>query len=153
MKLKGILCLAVLTMTLLSLGCTASPFQKAVTEGDQNTVRALLQSNHGVAVNIQDKDGRTYLMEAAERGHLYVVNELTNSGAKLDIQDNSGQTALMMAAAKGRVSVVRALLEKGANISLTDNAFGFSALNFAQENGQKEVLIVLERAVEKKQRK
>ncbi len=42
MKIRGILCLALMATVVIGLGCAASPFQKADIDGDQKTEWKLL---------------------------------------------------------------------------------------------------------------
>jgi ankyrin repeat protein len=63
-----------------------------------------------VAIDVQDKYGRTALIGAAWAGHKEVVEVLLATGkVAIDIQDKDGQTALMMAAWRGHKDVVEML--------------------------------------------
>jgi len=53
---------------------------QAAREGDTETVKALIES--GADVSTKDKDGRTALTRAKEKGHKEVVKILKKSGAK-----------------------------------------------------------------------
>lgn len=72
-------------------------------------------------VNARQKDGKTLLHYAANRGHLDVAALLLQKGAHIDSQDNDGKTPLHEAMAYSRFPVARLLLEKGANVNLKDN--------------------------------
>ena len=50
----------------------------------------------GAEVNIQENDGWTALMLAAQNGHVDCLRELVVSGAEVNIQNNDGWTALMV---------------------------------------------------------
>jgi ankyrin repeat protein len=56
------------------------------------TVGTLRRANE--TVNAQNKDGRTALHLAAQRGNLEIAEMLVNAGAKTDVRDNGGETAL-----------------------------------------------------------
>ncbi|MDR2663731.1 MAG: ankyrin repeat domain-containing protein [Treponema sp.] len=93
----------------------------------------------GISVNTQDKDGRTFLMEAVDRrGGEGLVRYLLEAKADPNIRDKEGRTALMEAWESG---VVRLLLDYGADPRAADH-MGRTALhhNFYRE---KELLALL----------
>ena len=131
-------------MIIAIVGCAGSPFERAIRKGDAITVKSLLYE--GVAVNVQDREGSTYLMEAAELGHVNVLNVLLDFKADPDLQDTTGKTALMKAAMNNHPGVVKILVERGADIKLKDKEYGYSALDFAVEIGHPEVVEILKNA-------
>jgi ankyrin repeat protein len=67
-----------------------------------------------VEADSKDKDKRTPLSWAAERGHGAVVKLLVEKGADVKSKDTSyGQTPLLRAAANGHEAAVKLLVEKG----------------------------------------
>ena len=61
---------------------------------NENTSRARELINSQAEVNIQDKEGKTPLIWAAEKGHEELMMELMKAGAKLDATDAQGRTVL-----------------------------------------------------------
>ena len=85
----------------------------AARAGDLGRVEALLAD--GVAVDAPNRYGATALFFAADRGHLEVVQRLTDAGAALGASDRFYQmTALSRAAGAGHREVVFFLLGRGA---------------------------------------
>ena len=91
-------------------------WEHAVLSGDQEVVRALLQS--GAGVNARDRYGQTALMLAAHRGHAAIVELLIEHGADLDVTAKYSLSALMLAVIAGHEGIVRALMRAGADRSL-----------------------------------
>ncbi|KAG8239872.1 hypothetical protein J437_LFUL019411, partial [Ladona fulva] len=70
-------------------------------------VRFLLQ--HGVDVNSATSAGYTPLHQAAQQGHVLIINLLLESRASPNAVTNQGQTALSIAQKLGYISVVETL--------------------------------------------
>ena len=103
-------------------------------------VQALLQ--HNADPNLQDKDGKTALMWAVEKGRTICLKLLIENGADPNLQDKYGKTALMFAAQKGHTTCLEALLSKGANPNLQENN-GRTALMYATGWGKTDCLKAL----------
>jgi ankyrin repeat protein len=82
--------------------------------------------------NKREKDGRTVLHLAAERGFEGVVLWLLGRKADPNVADNFGWTALHLAAEGGHEGVVRLLLDRGADPNATDH-FERTALQWTVE--------------------
>ncbi|TVQ84887.1 MAG: hypothetical protein EA357_02015 [Micavibrio sp.] len=67
--------------------------------------------------DVQNRYGKTALMEAVHRGYDDTVVLLLEAGAKTEISDNSGQTALAMAQQLGHDDCIRTLIAYGADTS------------------------------------
>lgn len=79
--------------------------------------------NEGIDINIQDKNGRTALMEAASRGNYKIVKLLIDRGAKINLKSNLGETAIHLSVKLYPCfPLVKLLVEKGAAVNATDNA-------------------------------
>jgi ankyrin repeat protein len=93
---------------------------KEVSLGDIRGDYVPLLLENGTPVNIQDKDGRTFLMEAAgrlgDRGQL--VRYLLEAKADPAVRDKEGRTALMEARESG---AARLLLDYGADPGAADH--------------------------------
>jgi hypothetical protein len=85
-------------------------FLKAVTDGDEDTMRRLLAQ--GIDINAADsKNGWTALMIASQNGNEAIVRLLLAQGVNINVADFADWTALMIAAHHGQAKVVIRLLE------------------------------------------
>ncbi|KWX12249.1 Protein 21.1 [Giardia duodenalis assemblage B] len=92
---------------------------------------------------LTDRNGRTGLMVAAERGYLGIIHLLIPYEAKMQMSGrgwNNGTTALMLAASKGNVEACRILLPIEGRMQ---NKEGRTALMFAAWNGCTECVKLL----------
>lgn len=104
---------------------------------------------HGADVNAKDSYNGTGLIRAAHRGHWQVVDRLVAAGTDLDHVNRLSWTALLEAVILGdggpdHQKVVRSLVDAGADRSVRDNG-GKTALDHAREDGQDDVVALLER--------
>ncbi len=67
------------------------------------------------SVNLQDKYGKTALMQAAAMGAEDIVTILLKNGANPNLQDQNGRTALMEANSKKHAQLAQILLNAGAS--------------------------------------
>lgn len=84
-------------------------------------------------VNAVTSTNETLLHEAAEHGHLSIIELLIRKGATLDLQDSKGHTALHRAASRGHTNKVSALIQAGAPIYTLDLQ-GKTPVHLAAEN-------------------
>jgi ankyrin repeat protein len=97
-----------------------------------------------VEADSKDKDKRTPLSWAAERGHGAVVKLLVEKGADVKSKDTSyGQTPLLRAAANGHEAAVKLLVEKGADVESKDTSYGRMPLWWAAANRHEAVVKLL----------
>lgn len=76
---------------------------------------------NGTDLNIQDNDGKTALMYAAEFSN-EIFELLIEKGADLNLKDNDGKTILMIVLDKLHpVEKTKLLIDKGADLNLQDN--------------------------------
>ena len=87
---------------------------------------------NGAEANAQDRNGKTSLMFAADRGNKDIAALLSKNG-DIDAQDTNGWTALMYAARKYSTATMQALKKAGANVNLK-NKDGKNAEMIAAEN-------------------
>ena len=80
----------------------------------------------GAAVDHTVKDGRTPLINAAQRGCVAMVDRLLAAGASVDKTSKDGTTPLFIAAAYKHLAVVRQLLAAGA---VVDTAASYGTLS------------------------
>jgi ankyrin repeat protein len=93
-------------------------------------------ASKGVKVDQRNSEGFTPLAMAAQLGWLEGAELLARRGANLNIQNNRGETPLILAVQKRDVPMVRLLLARGANVKITDNVAGYSALDYAKQDGR-----------------
>jgi len=100
--------------------CTQELLFEAVENGEREEVRRHVES--GFDINcIDQEDGYTALLLAAELGKPAIVEELLAAGAALDAKDSFGRTALYASAVAGHTEVVDALLRAGADVDGADD--------------------------------
>jgi ankyrin repeat protein len=99
---------------------------------------------HGAQANSTEKDGRTPLLLACEKGHVGVVRVLMehSEGQALFEPDRQGRTPLQLAAYWGHEEVVNLLLSNGDQVNVKDPD-GTTALLWACEEGHLGVVRVL----------
>ena len=93
-----------------------------------NSVRALVAA--GANVNLQDKTGKTALMNAVLHNNTEIVRVLVAARADLNLKDYYGWTALSEAAKEGYTEIVRVLIAAGAD---PDTLTPEQRARFAQE--------------------
>lgn len=104
-------------------------------DGDTCSKFVALLLQRGADVNRQDRDGRTVLSHACEKGHLEAVKVLVRNNADPEIVDTWGNTALMYATVEGHSHVVEFLVRAFKRLGLqTDrqNKVGNSAVKVAE---------------------
>ncbi len=94
------------------------------------------------ASDMAGRQGKSPLVEAAERGEMRVLRRLFADGAPPSTRDAKGRTPLMLAAAGGHAQAVGFLLEQGADARATD-ASGRTALMHAAARGATAVIDLL----------
>ena len=94
------------TSLLLSMGYGAAAVATAMASCD------------GDATQVDPKDGRTALHQAAMNGHADTIAPLVAAGAAINAVAKDGRTALHWAASMGRKAVVEELLRAGSDPSL-----------------------------------
>ncbi|WP_415407924.1 ankyrin repeat domain-containing protein [Sulfurovum sp. CS9] len=127
---------------------------EAIKNDSEENVRALVKA--GADINAPDGEiGATPLIWAAFRnGNKDIIKILLQSGAEVNRKargdskghDGAGWTALMTAAMAGYTDVVSQLLKAGANPNSVNKA-GKTAMDIAKEEGHKEIVRLLEKAV------
>jgi ankyrin repeat protein len=111
-----------------------TPLMIAAFKANKTVVQALLEK--GAAVN---KDGWTPLHYAAASGNNDIVQMLLDKSAALDALSPNNTTPIMMAARGGHILTVKLLLDAGADASLK-NQQGMTAIDFAREAGNNEIV-------------
>ncbi|WAO96059.1 Hypothetical protein NCS54_01372000 [Fusarium falciforme] len=119
-------------------------FLSYLAEGGDEIILAfvLASGKPSAAIEAVDKDGRTPLLLAAEKGHEAVVRLLLDRGAHTEAAYNDSRTPLSQAAENGREAVVRLLLDRGAHIEAVDN-YGRTPLWWAAAEGHEAIVRLL----------
>ncbi|GAB7140430.1 hypothetical protein RsTz2092_03780 [Deferribacterales bacterium RsTz2092] len=105
---------------------------KQVALGDADSVASWLVS--GGYVNIQDEDGNTPLLLAAEDGNDIILKLFLDLGADVNLANKYGYTPLFSAVANDHISTVRVLLSSGANANVS-TSYGTSFLDYVRARG------------------
>ena len=101
---------------------------------DSTWLGYLLQK--GANPNLADKKGTTPLMLATQLGYVDGIDWLVRKKAVVDQTNRSGETALILAVQLRNPEAVRALLKAGANPDKTDSRAGYSARDYAKQDGR-----------------
>lgn len=118
----------------------ATVIAEAVAEGNVEKVKELL--NDGIYPDIQDMDGWTPLMWAAQDGNVEIINILIEAGADPNMIDYYEETALTKAIYSNNIEAINALIPQGADPNKTDSS-GWTPLMYAATNGEIEPVKVL----------
>lgn len=101
---------------------------------DSTWLGYLLQK--GANPNLADKKGTTPLMLATQLGYVEGIDTLVRKKATVDQTNRSGETALILAVQLRNAEAVRALLKAGANPDKKDSRAGYSARDYAKQDGR-----------------
>jgi ankyrin repeat protein len=101
---------------------------------DSTWLGYLLQK--GANPNLADKKGTTPLMLATQLGYVDGIDWLVRKKAVVDQTNRAGETALILAVQLRNPEAVRALLKAGANPDKTDSRAGYSARDYAKQDGR-----------------
>ena len=88
----------------------------------------------GARPDLQDNQGNTPLLVAAQIGWAEGAEQLLARGAGVDQANSRGETALILAVQRRDLALVRLLLGQGADPNRTDSVAGYSALDYARRD-------------------
>ena len=96
----------------------------------------------GVDIEYKDKERRTALALATNKGNELVARLLLERGADPEFKNSRGDTALIVAAFSGFLSITQLLLENGADIE-SSNMYGDTSIIVAARQGHQSVVRLL----------
>jgi ankyrin repeat protein len=104
-----------------------------VVRGRDGTWLSYLLS-HGARPDIQDRDGNTPLLLAAQIGWVEGADVLLQRGANPNLANSQGETPLIYAVRAVNLRMVRLLMNHNADPNQTDNLQGYSAIDYAEQD-------------------
>lgn len=99
--------------------------------------------NRGARPDLQNNDGATALLLAAQIGWREGAERLLAGRANPNVQNNQGETPLIYAVRRFDSPMVRLLMANGADPNQTDSLSGSSALDYARQDRRGQALIPL----------
>ena len=97
----------------------------------------------GARADIQNQQGNTPLILAAQLGWLEGAELLLGRNASVDLPNSRGETPLIFAVQRGHLAMVRLLMAEGANPKRTDSVAGYSAIDYATRDGRNPAILKL----------
>jgi len=97
--------------------------------------------SRGARPDIQDNEGTTPLMVAAQIGWIEGADLLLRNGANPNLSNSRGETPLMFAVHNVSLPMVRLLMNHHANPNQTDNVQGYSALDYARQDRRASAIV------------
>ena len=110
-----------------------------ITRRDSTWLGYLLQK--GANPNLADKKGTTPLMLSTQLGYIDGIDWLVRKKAQVDQTNRSGETALILAVQLRNSEAVRVLLKAGANPDKKDSRAGYSARDYAKQDGRATAIV------------
>ncbi|MDN5795361.1 MAG: ankyrin repeat domain-containing protein [Intrasporangium sp.] len=89
---------------------------------------------HGLPVDVTDREGNTLLMLAAYRGRAETAQALIARGADVDLRNDRDQSPVAGAIFKGEDDIVRALVAAGADLDAGTPTGRAAAVLFGREH-------------------
>ncbi|MGB5078462.1 MAG: ankyrin repeat domain-containing protein [Sphingorhabdus sp.] len=117
---------------------------------DSTWLGYLLQK--GANPNLADKKGITPLMLATQLNFLEGIDWLVTKKAQVDQVNKSGETALILAVQLRNAEATRALLKAGASPDKKDNRAGYSARDYARQDGRASAILAIIENADKKEK-
>ncbi len=112
-----------------------------ITRRDSTWLGYLLQK--GANPNLADKKGTTPLMLATQLNYVEGIDLLVKKKVQVDQTNRSGETALILAVQLRNAEAVRALLKAGANPDNKDSRVGYSARDYAKQDGRATAIVAI----------
>jgi ankyrin repeat protein/predicted esterase len=119
-----------------------TPFQHATRRSQFRAAELLIA--HGAKVNERDRQGRTGLHWAVEKGDVRFIKMLLENNALVNVKDDQGETPLHLAIKYGNLNAAELLVKNGANVNVENQSL-LTPVQLAARLRQKDVLAALER--------
>ena len=97
--------------------------------------------NRGARPDLQDNEGTTAMMLAAQIGWRDGVERLLIARADPNVANRRGETPLIFAVQRADVPLVHLLVANGANPNQTDFVTGSSALDYARQDPRRQAVL------------
>lgn len=97
----------------------------------------------GANPNLADKQGSTPLMLATQLNFIEGIDWLVKKNAQVDQTNRAGETALILAVQLRNGEAVRTLLKAGANPDKRDSRAGYSAREYAKQDGRASAIVAI----------
>jgi hypothetical protein len=95
----------------------------------------------GLKADTRNAQGLTPLAIAAQLGWVEGAELLARRGAGIDLPNARGETPLILAVQKRDLPMVRLLLSRGADPKRTDSVAGYSAIDYARQDGRAAAIV------------
>lgn len=99
--------------------------------------------SRGARPDLQNQNGDTPLMIAAQMGWVEAAEALIARRANVNLPNNGGETPLIRAVQQRDLAMVRLLMARGANPNHTDSVAGYSALDYARRDSRSAAILRL----------
>jgi ankyrin repeat protein len=97
----------------------------------------------GARPELQDNQGNTPLIVAAQIGWVEGAEALIGRRANVNTPNSRGETPLIFAVQRRDAAMVRMLMSRGADPNRTDSVAGYSALDYARRDGRSAMILRL----------
>ncbi|HEX2919806.1 MAG TPA: ankyrin repeat domain-containing protein [Bacteroidales bacterium] len=140
--LLSIISLILLTILQTALGQEPGEVHKAVTVGDINKVRELIEKDSAL-LELKDDNGNTPLNIACRgfKGDPVIIKYLINKGAKVNTKNDGGSTPLHGACWSCELDIIELLVTRGADVNARET-YGGTPLRYALEPLEKAVFLI-----------
>lgn len=99
---------------------------------------------HKARVDTKDRDDKTLLHTAAEKGSVELVQFYIQKGIEIDAKDSSGNTALTLATRESHYAVAKILLDNKADPNIVSKERNYTPLIYASKYSTKIVKLLIE---------
>lgn len=120
-----------------------TPLMSAASVGHKRVVDLLLDA--GASVDARNDKGETALSYAALNSQLVVTKRLLGAGADVNVVNETGKSLLMRATARNDLLLSEVLVAADADVAY-EGPNGRTALDIAQANGNKDLVMILRNA-------
>lgn len=116
---------------------SSSSFERSSWFHKEKTATLLL--DNGADIETKYETGKTFLIDAADKGSVQICKFLVAKGANVNAKDNTNRTPLMFAARRCSEELIDLFITNGADIKHT--GFGGSAYDYASRSKCSEAIL------------